>query len=103
MHAKPGAVGLESALSAALQALDGDVQVVVRALATAPATVIGRQRGLQTGGIADLVVFDPDGTRELDAVGRSRGQNEPLAGHTVRGRVRLTVRDGCIIYGPQPD
>ena len=21
----------------------------------------------------------------------------------VRGRVRLTVRDGCIIYGPQPD
>jgi dihydroorotase len=100
MHAKPGAVGLESALRAALTGLDGDVSALVQAMAVGPASVLGRSAEISLGAPADLVVFDCDVVQVQPDTGRSKGINEPLAGHELHGRVRLTIRDGCIIYGP---
>jgi dihydroorotase len=101
MHATPGAMGLETAFSAALTALS-DVGVTVRALAVGPAAVIGRQAAIEVGSDADVVVFDPDAKRVISGPFRSKGLNEPLEGRTTRGRIYLTICNGCIIYGPQP-
>ena len=101
MHATPGAMGLETAFSAAFTAL-GDVGVTVRALAVGPAAVIGRQASIEVGSGADVVVFDPDAERVVSGPFRSKGLNEPLEGRTTQGRIHLTICNGCIIYGPQP-
>ena len=100
MFAIPGAVGLETALSATLTATE-DVVAAVRALAVAPAAVIGREASLEVGSVADIVVFDADTDRVVAPPFRSKGMNEPLLGRTLKGTISLTMRDGCIIYGPQ--
>jgi dihydroorotase len=101
MHAQPGAVGLESAFRAALTGLDGDISTVVSAMASGPAGVVGRVAEISVGACADIVVLDCEHLEVQGSNGRSKGMNEPLAGRLLRGLVRLTVRDGCIIYGPQ--
>jgi dihydroorotase len=101
MHATPGAMGLETAFSAALTALC-DVGATVRSLAVSPAAVIGRKAAIVVGSVADVVVFDPDAERVVSGPFRSKGLNEPLEGRTIRGRICLTICNGCIIYGPQP-
>ena len=102
MHAKPGAMGLETALSAALTAIE-DPALVISALAVAPARVIGRTADLRTGSVADVVLFDPTARRVVSGPFRSKGLNEPLLGRELRGRVIATIRDGCIIYGPHTE
>lgn len=99
MHAKPGAIGLETAFSAAMTAL-GDVNLVVAALAVKPAKVIGRDAQLTEGSVADVVVLDVATQRTVRGPFRSKGQNEPLEGAVLNGQVIATIRDGCIIYGP---
>jgi dihydroorotase len=99
MLAKPGAMGLETALAATLTATNDPV-AAVRALAVGPAAVLGRTAELTVGSVADVVVFSADESHEVAGPFRSKGLNEPLIGHTLSGRVLLTVRDGCIIYGP---
>ena len=100
MHAKPGAMGLETAFSAALTAL-GDIWAVVVAMAVNPAAVIGREARLSEGSVADVVVLDVDAQRTVSGPYRSKGLNEPLEGAVLSGQVVATIRDGCIIYGPQ--
>ena len=99
MHAKPGAMGLETAFSAALTAL-GDIGKVVVALAVKPAAVIGKNARLTPGSIADVVVLDVEAQRTVAGPYRSKGLNEPLEGAVLTGQVVATIRDGCIIYGP---
>lgn len=99
MHAKPGAMGLETAFSAALTAL-GDIRTVVVALAVKPAAVIGREACLSEGSVADVVVLDIEAQRTVEGPYRSKGLNEPLDGTVLSGQVVATIRDGCIIYGP---
>ena len=100
MYAKPGAMGLETALSATLTATQ-DVPATVRALAVAPAALINRRAAIECGAVADLVVFDPEAKRVVSGPFRSKGVNEPLLGQTLKGEIALTMRDGCIIYGPR--
>lgn len=94
-RATPGATGLETAFSAALTALDGDLPAVVSALSVAPAAVLGRLARLAEGDVADLVVVDPDATWTVGPPRWSRSDNEPLRGRSLRGRVHLTLVDGC--------
>ena len=100
MHAKAGAMGLETAFSAALTAL-GDIGKVVAALAVKPAAVIGRDAKLAVGSVADVVVLDVDAQRTVTGPYRSKGIYEPLEGRALSGQVVATIRDGCIIFGPQ--
>ena len=101
-YAKPGALGLETALKAALTALDGDASAVVRALCVGPAALLGFAPSVAPEAPADLVVFDPQVASALGPERRSRGCNEPLTGRTLRGCVRATVVAGRVVYGPIP-
>lgn len=103
VRARPGAVGLETALGATLAALGGDVVAAVRALSILPGRVIGLHPRVVVGSPADLVLFDPVRHRDLSRSPRSRGRNEPLHGHVLPGRVRATVVAGHVVFGPIPD
>lgn len=92
--ATPGAVGLESAFSAAFTALDGDLLATVRAMALAPAGVLGLERRVAVGARADLTVVEPGWRGPQSAPLWSRARNEPLEGRMLRGRVLATVVNG---------
>lgn len=100
--AAPGLIGLETALSLGLAAVEagriGLVEVLA-ALSTRPAAIIGEERSLAPGSRADLVLFDP-GERwivEADALA-SASSNTPLLGRSLPGVVRLTMAEGRITY-----
>jgi dihydroorotase len=101
-RAAPGMVGLETALSLGLVAVQaGSLQLprLLGALSTRPAGLIGEDRSLKEGSVADLVVFDPDARWRVEAAGlASASSNTPLLGMDLPGVVRLTVAGGRITY-----
>ncbi|MEO6295171.1 MAG: dihydroorotase [Candidatus Limnocylindria bacterium] len=101
-EAAPGLIGLETALSLGLAAVEAgrlDLPTLVAALSTRPAAIIGEQRGLRAGARADLVVFDPSARWRVEAsVLASASANTPLLGMELLGVVRLTVADGRVTY-----
>ena len=100
--AAPGMIGLETALSLGLAAVEaGSLELprLLKALATRPAALIGEGRSLQEGAIADLVVFDPADRWQVEASGlASASSNTPLLGMKLPGVVRMTVAAGRITY-----
>jgi dihydroorotase len=104
-QARPGTTGLETALAATLEALDGDLNLVVRRLSSSPARILGvDEHGgpVIPGRPANLVVFDPAAEWTVgERAFASKGRNSAFLGRTLRGRVvhtirrgELTVRDG---------
>lgn len=101
-EAAPGIIGLETALSIGLAAVEAGrlkLPALVAALSARPAAVIGESRSLATGEPADVVLFDP-GARWLveRASLASRSANTPLLGMELPGVVRLTVAAGRVTY-----
>ena len=100
--AAPGMIGLETAMSIGLAAVESgrlELGGLVAALSVRPAEVIGERRSLATGHRADLVVFDPRARRRLHARDlASASANTPLLGMELPGVVRLTVADGRVTY-----
>jgi dihydroorotase len=100
--AAPGMIGLETALSIGLAAVAaGCVELpgLLQAMGRGPASLIGEERSLQAGGLADLVVFDPARSWRVDAGSlASASRNTPLLGMELPGVVRLTVAGGRITY-----
>ena len=100
--AAPGMIGLETALSLGLAAVEAGRLTLLRllgALGAGPAALIGESRSLLRGAPADLVVFDPAARWRVEASSlASRSSNTPLLGMEVPGVVRLTVADGRITY-----
>jgi dihydroorotase len=94
----PGAMGLETALGAALQGLDGDLRTTLQTLSVAPAAVLGRRATVEVGSVADLVIFEPDSRTIAGPQWRSRGINEPLAGRELPGRIRATLVEGRVVF-----
>ncbi len=100
--AAPGLVGLETALSLGLAAVEagriGLVEVLA-ALSTRPAAIIGEERSLAPGSRADIVAFDPDARWVVETKSlASASSNTPLLGRSLPGVVRLTVADGRVTY-----
>jgi dihydroorotase len=100
--AVPGLIGLETALSLGLAAVEaGRIGLVaaIAALSTRPAAIIGEERSLAPGSRADLVLFDP-GEQWIVEAGAlaSASSNTPLLGRSLPGVVRLTVAEGRITY-----
>jgi dihydroorotase len=98
-EARPGASGLETLLSLTLAWANAEKIGLAAALAkvtSEPARILGEDTGtLQIGRKADLVVFDPDATRVLDAQHlASSGKNSPWIGQTLSGCVRYTLVGG---------
>jgi dihydroorotase len=100
--AAPGLIGLETALSLGLAAVDAgwlDLGVLIGALATRPAEVIGEARSLATGAPAELVLFDPAARWRVEPSAlASASANTPLLGMDLPGVVRLTVAGGRVTY-----
>lgn len=102
-EAEPGAIGLETLLSAALRLVHSD-QVdmvnVLHALSTRPAELLGLRAGtLRPGAPADVIVFDPEMPFVLDpAQLKSRSRNTPFDGARLQGRVLRTIVAGRTVY-----
>ncbi|MBI2164977.1 MAG: dihydroorotase [Chloroflexi bacterium] len=101
-----GISGLETALGLVLTIYhQGQVPLsrIVEKLTVGPALVLGAKgQGLGTlkpGTVADLVIFDPEEAWTVDPQKfASKGKNTPLAGVTLKGRVKYTVLEGKVIY-----
>jgi dihydroorotase len=100
--AAPGMIGLETALSLGLAAVNAGcltLDQLIAALSVRPAALLGASRGLETGARADLVVFDPAARWEVGAETLVSGcANTPLLGRELPGVVRLTVAAGRLTY-----
>jgi dihydroorotase len=101
--AAPGAIGLETLLSAALRMHhNGEVPLMrlVEALSTAPAKRFGLPGGtLAPGALADLIVVDLDDpwvVREQEILSRSK--NTCFEGARLQGRVLQTVVSGRTVH-----
>jgi len=75
---------------------------LVQLMATNPAHIFGlfpRKGTLQPGSDADMVLYDPNGTRTITA-GTLHGVSgyTPYEGMPVSGRVRMTISRGRIVY-----
>ncbi|MGH2429676.1 MAG: dihydroorotase [Candidatus Limnocylindria bacterium] len=101
-EAAPGLIGLETALSLGLAAVEAgclELPRLVAALSSGPAGVIGEARSLAIGQDADLVVFDPSARWRVEAgTLASSSRNTPLLGMELPGVVRLTVADGRVTW-----
>ena len=103
-EAAPGAVGLETLLSALLSLHhDGGLSLLelLGPVTAAPADLLGLPSGrLQRGAPADLVLFDPDAPRVIDADKLlSKSKNSPFDGRRLQGEVRATLVDGRVVHG----
>ncbi|MEP9377967.1 dihydroorotase [Aquabacter sp. CN5-332] len=102
-EAEPGAIGLETLLSAALRLVHSDeIDLVnlLRALSTRPAELLGLRAGtLRPGAPADIVVFDLHMPWVLDPTHlKSRSRNTPFDEARLTGRVLRTIVAGRTVY-----
>lgn len=69
-----------------------------------PAKILGIDRGtLAEGAAADVVIIDPDAVYTINAASfASRGHNTPFDGRKVKGKVRMTICGGKIVYQENP-
>ncbi len=105
-----GMIGLESAFSACCTALlesgSLDVFALVERLTAGPARALGLDprlygEGIKKGARADLVAFDPEAERVVDADDfLSFSRNCPFDGMRLKGKVELTVKDGKLFFPP---
>jgi dihydroorotase len=99
-----GISGLETALGLCLRLVHsgriGLLQLIER-LTRGPARAFSLPYGsFIAGAPADVVIFDPAERWTVDPrCFASKGKNTPLAGWSLRGRVRATLVDGKLIYG----
>jgi dihydroorotase len=102
-EAAPGAIGLETLLSAALRLVaSGHVALprLLRAMSTRPAEILGLDVGrLAVGAPADLIRFDPEEPWVLDpAKLHSRCRNTPFDAARMEGVVKLTLVAGEVAH-----
>lgn len=101
-HAAFGAVGLETLLSATLQATSEGLPLMtaIKALTIGPASLLGLGAGrLQKGKVADLVLYDPEREWIIEADSfRSKARSTPFAGATFKGRVIMTLKAGKTVF-----
>ena len=101
-EAAPGLIGLETALSLGLAAVESgrlELGALVAALSARPASIIGETRSLDVGSAAELVLFDPVARWRVERETlASASSNTPLLGMELPGVVRLTVAGGRVTY-----
>ena len=102
-EAAPGAVGLETILSASLSLYHNKVlslNELFRLLSLNPANIIKKNLGsLEVGQPADIIIFDPDKPVKIDRFQfQSKSQNTPFDGFNLQGENLLTMVKGEIIF-----
>ena len=105
--APSGMSGLETSLAVTYTRLclqlDFSVSEILRLMSTAPAKLLGLEKGrLAVGDDADLIIFDPAENWTVDTARfHSKGHNTPFAGSLLTGRVKYTVCGGKVVYADQ--
>jgi allantoinase len=107
-HAWGGIAGLQFSMSAVwsgMRARGMDLSTLAERMALAPARLAGldhRKGSLEKGKDADLLVFDPEGSRRVlpDEI-RHRHKVSPYIGKAVAGRVLRTVLRGEPVFDGQ--
>jgi dihydroorotase len=61
---------------------------------------LGKELGsLKANYPADVIIFDPDSVWKVDPDQfLSKGKNTPLSGETLKGKVKMTIYGGEIVY-----
>lgn len=100
-----GIIGLETAAAVVNTAVGLDPVKLFQRMSVSPAEIAGlpdHGRWTEVGGVANLVVFDPDATWKPETF-NSRAENSPFLGRLLRGRIvatmyrgRLTFQDGKV-------
>lgn len=99
-----GVVGLETTASVTMTYLvdKGHLTPLQMAekMSYRPAQILGLDRGsLEVGKAADIVVFDPEEEYVVDAAEFcSKSRNTPFQGSKLKGRVRMTILSGKVVY-----
>ena len=104
-QAPSGIIGLETSLALGLTNLVRPGYITAETLMTrmsyAPAALYGLDAGsVHEGGPADLVIFDPEEEYEPLRF-KSKAENTPFAGQKLKGRVKMTVCGGEIVYNSE--
>jgi dihydroorotase len=102
-EAAPGAIGLETMLTAGLRLVHSgeiDLTTLLRAMSTRPAELLGLPGGtLKSGAPADVIVFDMDLPWVLDPNElKSKCKNTPFDEARLTGRVVRTIVSGRTVY-----
>src|SRR6516225_8662750 len=102
-EASPGAIGLETMLTAGLRLVhSGELALLtlLKAMSSAPAKILGLGAGtLRQGSPADVIVLDPDVPWVLDpAELKSKCKNTPFDEAKLEGRVLRTIVAGRTVY-----
>jgi dihydroorotase len=98
-EAPRGVIGLETAASAVWEEV-GDRDRLFDVLSQVPARLLGladQGRPLQTGVVANLVVFDPS-DRWSPETFLSKSDNSPYKGREMMGSVRATIYRGRVVH-----
>ena len=98
-----GIVGFETALPLSLRLVhDGTLSLeqALDKLTRAPAQLFNLPVGnLAIGNVADLVVFDAEEEWVVDPDQfHSKSRNTPFSGRTMKGKVKMTLVDGQLVY-----
>jgi dihydroorotase len=102
-QARPGTIGLETAIGATLTALgaEPDLGVLVERMSTAPARLLGLEEHggpVTPGRPANLILFDPAAEWTVgDRPFASKGRNSAFLGRSLRGSVVHTLLRGDFI------
>lgn len=102
-EAAPGAIGIETMLSAGLRLVHNSelsLTSLLRAMSTRPAELLGLPGGtLKNGAPADVIVIDADEPWVLDpAELKSKCKNTPFDEARMLGRVTRTIVAGRTVY-----
>ncbi|MGE3990930.1 dihydroorotase [Pseudorhodoplanes sp.] len=102
-EAAPGAIGLETMLTAGLRLVHGEhlsLTQMLAAMSTQPAELLGLPGGsLRNGAPADVIVIDPDTSWVLDPSDlKSKCKNTPFDEARLEGRVIRTIVAGRTAY-----
>jgi dihydroorotase len=102
-EAAPGAIGIETMLTAGLRLVHAgalDLTVLLKAMSSRPAELLGLPGGtLRPGSAADVTVIDIDAPWVLDpAELKSKCKNTPFDEARLTGRVTRTIVAGRTVY-----
>lgn len=99
-----GIVGSETAVALTITCLVEEGYLtpyqMAEKMSTNPARILKLDRGsLKVGKAADVTLIDPEAEYVIDAsLFASKGKNTPFHGRKVKGKVRMTIVDGTIVY-----
>ncbi|MEV0568923.1 dihydroorotase [Dactylosporangium sp. NPDC050588] len=97
-YARPGMLGLETALAIVVQTMGPQWDRITDWMSVAPAKIAGltgHGHALKVGQVANIAVFDPEVRWTVDPTAlASRSRNTPYAGMELRGRVEATYLRG---------